>query len=474
MKNSILVIFSKQILLFSLLGLFFGLVVTQSIYSTTLYGFCIALLLVIFIFLYQTTLKISDIPFVLLLMLVSFLIKMILVFVFEHIMLNKIGIPFLSYRDDYVYDITSSEILKAWQARGVGFYSDVYFSTGFYSGYPNVSALAKFIFGDHYLAPRFANVFFSTLTVFFYFITVKKLTNDIKHVKLIAIIFAFSPVFIVYSSLQLKDTILIFFLSTLIYGTVSFYTKGFRLKYATLVVASMGALLFFRAAILLPYILSLIMIITLVDKGIGSKVKGIAWVGFIFISLYLLWEYLSSTDLLSMSGNDYFDSRFSSRDKKDVYSGSNDLSKLGMIAIILGPILVLLSFILPTPVYLQLDEFTNSVPYHYLPLIAYYAILPMACICFLYIIKNYKLYKVGLFLVIFIFLYKLGQAGSKSIFDSRQSLPAIYGAYLLLAYFNLDNNEVKRIWIRYRVIIIFIMIFVMFSFTFSRYILRSI
>lgn len=391
-------------------------------------------------------------------------------------MLSTIGIPFLSYKDDYVYDLTSSNILDNWNIRGIGFYSDVLFSTGFYSGYPNISALAKLLFGDHYLVPRFLNVFFSTLTVPFYFYTVSYLTDNKSLTKVITILLAFSPAFIVYSSLQLKDTILIFFVATLLYGTVQFLNKGIGVKNILIVALSMAALLFFRAAILLPYFVSLILATIVAREKFSNKsfqsLKGFLWIALVISAFYISWEYLYSSGMLALTGEEYFESRFSTRGEDGSYLGANDLGKLGVIAIFLGPLLALLSLFLPAPVYMQLDEASSTVPYHYLPLLGYYAILPMVCICLFYLIKNYRLNKIGLFLISFLILYKLGQAGSKSILDSRQSLPAIYIAYLLLAYFDLGNNDIKILWKRYRLLIILLLLIVMFSLTFLRYIIR--
>ena len=96
----------------------------------------------------------------------------------------------------------------------------------------------------------------------------------------------------------------------------------------------------------------------------------------------------------------------------------------------------------------------------------------MVCTCLFYLVKNYRINKIGLFLITFLILYKLGQAGSKSILDSRQSLPAIYVAYLLLAYFDLKQKDINILWKRYRLLIVLMLLVVMFSVTFLRYTIR--
>lgn len=477
MKSSILTIHNKNIFFFSVMGLFFGLIVNHEIYPVALYSIFIAFFLIIFLSLFQFFTKLKNIQFLLLVMTASLAVKIISIFFFEKLMIETSNIPFLSFKDDYIYDITSSDIANAWKTQGFGFYDDIKFGTGFYSGYPNISALAKFYFYDHYLTPRFLNAFFSTLTIPFYFYTINYLSENKNSNKTITIIFSFSPALIVFSSLQLKETVLIFFISTLLYGTVHFFIKGTSFKSIFLVALSMCALLFFRAAILLPFLVALL-ISLLISKenklhSKSRKIKNILWVTLVFLCFYYIWEYLYNTGLLSLTGEEYFDSRFSERGQLDSYQGSNDLGKIGIISILLGPFIALLSLFLPTPGYINFDEFSNTIPYHYFPLIGYYAILPMVCISLFYVLKNYSKTRSGIFIVLFLIAYKLGQAGSKSIFDSRQSLPAIYSAYLLLAYFNFKKNDLYILWKRYRVIVILIMLIVMFSFTFSRYLLRA-
>src|SRR5690606_2092895 len=169
------------------------------------------------------------------------------------------------------------------------------------------------------------------------------------------------------------------------------------------------------------------------------------WVVLLVVCFYVAWEVLYTTGLVDLTGGEYFDSRFSQRGAESSYQGGNDLSKLGVIAILLGPLLATLSLFLPAPVYMQLDSDAEVLPYHYFALIGYYAILPMVLISLLYVMKDYRVRKMGFFLVLFMLLYKLGQAGSKSILDSRQSLPAIYVGYLILAYFDLRNDGVVKL-----------------------------
>lgn len=475
MNNKILNLHNIYMLFFSFLCVLFGLLLNQTIYPVALYSALMIIVYIIFLYGYSLTVKLQTLPFLLILLFASSFLKVISVLILENIMIDKIGVPFLSYKDDYIYDLSSSNILEVWKVRGIGFYQDVDFSTGFYSGYPNFSAFAKYIFGDYYLVPRFMNVLFSALTIKVYFDTVGFITDSKEIKKITTILLAFSPVFIVYSSLQLKDTLLIFFLSTLIYGTISFYKKGINIKNTLIVVFSMIALMFFRAAVLLPYFVALMVSSVIVRKDISTKsniLKSLIWTSFIFIGFYIAWTYLYDASILALTSGEYVQSRFESRGNINSYSGTNDLGKIGIIGVLLGPLFAFLSLFLPAPVYINLDELSNLIPYHYLPLLEYYSILPIVVISLIYIIKNRNYNKIGLFVVLFLVLYKIGQSGDKSILDSRQSLPAIYAAYVLLPFFNYKNNEIALLTERYKYFIIVLMIVVLFSVTFLRYLIR--
>src|SRR5690606_10399755 len=204
-------------------------------------------------------------------------------------------------------------------------------------------------------------------------------------------------------------------------------------KSALLVAVSRCVLLFFRAAILLPFIIALLVAFLASKKGADAagfnKSAGLLWVVLLVVCFYVAWEVLYTTGLVDITGGEYFGSRFSQRGAESSYQGGNDLRKLGVVAILLGPLLAALSLFLPAPVYMQFDSDASALPYHYFALIGCYAILPMVFISLLYVMKDYRVRKVGFFLVLFMLLYKLGQAGSKSILDSRQSLPAIFVCY---------------------------------------------
>ena len=408
------------------------------------------------------------------LMAVTFIIKVITVFISAEILTDIVGIPFLSYKDDYVYDITSSEILKMWKTQGIGFYEHLKFSTGFYSGYPNFSALSKYLFTDSFYVPRLMNCLFSTFTVGIFYKTLGFYTDNVKN-RQFTILFAFSLVFIVYSSFQLKDTLLVFFLAVIIYCCVRFIALGMNFKVFVGLLLGSLFILFFRAATLLP-IYSALLLSYVFSKSINSrrfKVYDLISLILITIGFLHMWDFLNQIDLLIMNSNDYFDSRFSIAGSESALSGSNSLEKLGPLSLFLGPLYILFSLFLPTPLAISLDDIASSTNYHFIPTIQYYGILPMAIIAILFILKFRKVNRIGFFIVIFVLTYKLGQASSKSIFDSRQSLPAMYGMYLVLGFFNLSNPILLKLWNKYKYIVYLILIITTFSYSFLRVQIRS-
>lgn len=469
----LLFLHNKIGLIFSLIAIVFGLIIKSQLNDTSVFGLLTFVLLSALMLILSSSIQIKD-GFILKILFISMFVKILAVFIMEYILINYNGMPYLSFKDDYVYNSTSTDILDAWKNRGLGFYDDIRFSSGFYSGYPVFSAFSKYLFGDHYLIPRFMNVFFSTWTIYYFYKTLQYITSEYIS-RAATLLLAFSSVFIVYSSLQLKDIILVFFLSLLIYGTFSFLQKGFKIRYIYISILSIVFLLFFRAAILLPYFLAILLTYFITKQKNNSlfKVKNILGLTVIIVGFVYSWEFLHKFDVLNLNAGEYFNARLSIRGNDEAYSGSNDLTNLGSLAILAGPILVFFSLLLPTPVFVKLDEFSRSINYHYLPVIEYYAILPMALVGLLFVIRNYRYQRVGVFLVVFLLLYKIGQAGGKSIFDSRQSLPAIYITYLLLGYFNLDNPQIVKLWKRYKPIIIILMVVIMFGFTYGRIIIRE-
>ena len=279
------ILFKKQklyLVIFLIFSVLVSLVLQGKIEEFHIFGFlilfgCFYLSYLFYSFNHQSPYYIKS------LLIVTLLFKIAGVFIVAEILQQYIGIPFLSYKDDYTYQQVSSEIMKVWESRGFGFYTDVSFSTGFYSGFPNFSALAMYLFGDSYVVPRIMNCFFSTGTVWFFYKTIKDETSE-KITKQVTTLFAFSLAFIFYSSLQLKDTILVFLLSALIFYFSEFLRSGLKLKLLLGVTFFSILLVFFRAATLLPLLMSLLLTLFLTKE----KIIGLKTAYFLYLFLLVL------------------------------------------------------------------------------------------------------------------------------------------------------------------------------------------
>lgn len=411
--------------------------------------------------------------FILNLLSITFFIKVLFVFGMAMVLEERNDMPFLSYNDDYVYNEVAREILETWRARGFGFYQDVTFSTGFYSGYPNFSAASMWLFGENIFAPRIMNCFFSTATVWFFYKTLKLVEKEVFLVRAITTIFAFSLTYVFYASFQLKDSILLFFLGVIVYYVSLFLKKGISLNIIIALVVSCLCMLFFRAAVLFAVLISLVLTVAITKSSKRfSFFNYLALLIVIFGFLYG-WDQLKTLDLLIYDSEEYFASRLAVRGTEDALTGSTDLSNLGYIQVLLGPLYMLFSFFLPTPLSVQLTDGSEIFNYHFVPLIQVYSILPLSILGIVYVIKYRNFNKIGFFILSFVILYKLGQASSKSIFDSRQSLPALYGMnFMTIFYFRnrlLKNRNKNRI-IFFSVII---MMIVLFLFSFVRLFIRG-
>ena len=403
----------------------------------------------------------------------SLIIKVLFVLIIANYLQYSNSMPFLSYNDDYNYEWISSEIARRWESDGIGFYNDILFSKGFYSGYPNASALAKYFFGDTFYVPRIMNAVFSSLTVVIFYKTLLFFSTE-KFARIVSYIFCISSLFIFYASFQLKDTILLFLVSSLLYYLGGLLFNRFGLKNIIYVVVCSILLMFFRAATLFPIYLSLIVVFVFIrDRrfNLFSNTKLLLSLSLLLVAFIFSWKYLFFNDILPFDAFSYYDSRTNYEGRADSRSGSNSIDRLGILALFLGPLYVVLSVFLPTPVFVDIFTARGELNYSFIPLIDYYALLPLGIVAMVYVIKKQRNNKFFMFLFLFMLFYKLGQARSMSIFDSRQSLPAIYAIYVLIGLS--ERKDFFNFYKKYYKIIFAILVFVMISFSFVRIYLRS-
>jgi hypothetical protein len=398
---------------------------------------------------------------------ISFLLKILFVFIFAYLLSVINGIPFLSEKDDFNYNDTAVEIVSRWRDQGIGFYPDLRFSTGFYSGFPNISALFMYIFGDSIYIPRIANVVFSTLTVIFGYKTLRFEINK-RNSTFGATLIAFSTVFILYSSLQLKDTILLFLTCVVIFylSKTLFFSK---IKLGTIIVITLCLMLlvFFRAAIILPIAMAFIGSIIVTRKINIFKLKYLFMIGFISYLMLSLWGLFS--ELMIIENYDYyFENRLNSR--KDIQGiTGNKVSRLGEIIYFLIPIFIILGLFLPIP---SLVDIINSetINYHLIALLSYLILMPFSILAFFIIWKKRERYRIGVFFIFFIIFYKMMQSASISILDSRQSIPGIFFMILIIPYF-FENFDFKLY--RKLNLIFCISFFITISYTLIKYYIKQ-
>lgn len=476
LKNSTL-LFKREfqfLLLFLIYAVVVSLFLTGTIEDYHIYSF--VLLIPVFIVSYIFYLSNYKSPnFLRNLLIITTVLKICFVFIIAQYLELINGIPFLSYKDDFVYNSSAIDIVNRWNLKGIAIYDDIRFASGFYSGYPNLSALAMWIFGKSIYVPRILNVLFSSATVYYFYKTLK-LENAIIPARQVTTIFAFSLTFVFFAAFQLKDTVLLYIISVMIYFLSVYLKNGGSIKSILILITAGGSMLFFRAAAILPIMFALVFTLLLLRSIKFFSIRNILTLSLFTIGFIFLWNYLNSIELLNHEATGYIESRAEHMGTSKSRSGSNSLSNLGFLKYILGPIYLIFSLFLPTATVVDLNPNLTSLNYHYIPVIQYYAILPISIVGILAIIRKRTINKAGIFILFFILIYKLGQTGTKSIFDSRQSLPAIYGLYLILAY-SINNTQIdfsqnkkaKKII----AISVLLMLVVLFAFSFFRLTIRG-
>lgn len=133
----------------------------------------------------------------------TFLVRVIGIFIFYFTMTYDYGTLFSSGGDDSYYD------LRCWQlAQSFPFLKGVYIP--FHArGYYYIGSFLYWVFGHNILIPRFLNAFAASLTVIFLYSISKRILDE-KKARIAIYLFIFFPDLIWFSSLQLKDTLLIF------------------------------------------------------------------------------------------------------------------------------------------------------------------------------------------------------------------------------------------------------------------------
>lgn len=458
---------SNSVIVFLLLSIMGSLLLTGR-----LYVFHLSLFLLFFIYgftkiYYMMNLKTASKTFIINIFIISFVIKVLFVYVFYFILEYFVGMPFLTRKDDYQYYLSSSKIAEQWSVNGMYLVDNVMFSTGFYSGYPNLSAFLIYIFnGDPIIIPRIGNAFFSALTVILFY-KITKLFSREKEARLVAVIFMFSPIFITYSSLQLKDTVLLFLVSVIIYFLSKILLHKINIVSLSLLILFSGLIILFRAASLAPIYGGFIVIVlynTFNKTKFLNNWKNYFYGILILFGFYFIWSTLAKYGFVS-SIERYVESRSGFILHGDFEDSKIGLSKTNFSAFLGAPLFFMGSLFLPPFLIVSLPD-AETINYTFVGMLMHFSLLPFLIIAIFNTIKFRKDFLIPFFILIVFVFFKIGQANSVvSIFDPRQSLATIALMYLLLPmYFKKKRKKrVFNIIIVFSVIIIFVYAYVRLS-----------
>jgi hypothetical protein len=411
---------------FSIIGSF---LLTGTLYS---FHFSLIFLLLIFYlsyFFFHLNKFSSTKKFLWRLFYVSFVIRILFVFIFYWVFEYFLGHPFLTFKDDYVYSQISSQIAKSWKISGI--YFDL--SAGFYSGYVNFGAFLTYIFGgDSIIMPRIGNAFFSSLTVMVIYKNTMLFSKQ-SHARLVATLLVFSPLLITFSSIQFKDTLLLFITAVLIFNLSKMLVTGFSLLSFIYIFLFSILCILFRPANLVPVYAAFFIILSynlLIKHNFYKGIKNYL-ILFGIVSLFVYtWNWLSSLDYIS-SFQSYYDSRIVGL-QKDFSSTDVGLVGTSWAKFIGAPLLVGFSVFLPPTLIVSLPD-AETINYAFLGMITHFSLLPFLVLSIINVIRYRKKYVIPFFILLVIVFFKIGQAKSIiSIFDPRQSLATITCMYLLL------------------------------------------
>lgn len=369
----------------------------------------------------------------------SLFIRVVAVFIMGKILIHYNGMPFISDKDDYNYQMAAVEIMNRWKTSGFGFYDDIRFSSDSYSGFPNFSAALMYVFGTSFWIPRLGNAFLSSITVVVGYKLAKKYST-IESARFLGALLCLLPFTIIFSSLQLKDTLLLFFTVLALYSSSNILENKKIIKSIVLLTISIIGISFGRPATIVPIAggLVLMMINNLFSRNPGYVVFKILVLGAVVFLLILSYNYLSSLGFEAL--DNYFESR--SQNMRDLtIQDTNSKIKNYSIAEYLGsPLYILGGFFLPPALLIDLGE---SINYPTWGVLQHFAFLPFLIPAMFSCFFNRKQFPIPFYLLIVYLLLRIGQASSLfTVFSPRQSLGTVFVMYLMLPMF----HSIKRGW----------------------------
>lgn len=416
-----------------------------SLYTTYTEWIISILLVPIFAFvvkfwLYKTT-RYSDKQFVLSLIVGGIIIRVISIYCFSELLTFYNDIPFLSHKDDYLYNASAERISQRWHEYSeFKLYKDIYLGIGPYSGYPNISAMFMYIFGSHWWVPRVAQSVFSVITTTLMYGIARTYTDRTK-ARLVGIIATCSPLLITFSSLQLKDTFLLFFCILTLFSMAKILHRGFRIKYLVLLLAALPPIMFFRPASLFPLI---------IGPAIYSLLKSHKRFTAIIITLLVAyfaqytWVYISNSEFFMMN-EEFIESQADHMMNSDMSQSSARLANTSLVQLAGAPVYIIMSFFLPCPLLATLVG-AETINYTAFSLVFHTALMPFMIGGAWWIVKKRKedSFKTPFLILIVFILYKIGQSFSlMTLFSPRQSLMSLTLAILFIPCIPFDKISQK-------------------------------
>ncbi|MFB3885577.1 MAG: hypothetical protein ACE144_10140 [Thermodesulfobacteriota bacterium] len=240
----------------------------------------------------------------------AYIFRILFAVVIYYTLVNANGMPFTG-SDDLEYETVGREISSFWLSGYFGLPSKLYLP-GYSLGYYVVNGFFQYLFnilgGYHILAMRFLNVLIGALIpVYVHKITTRVFGNDVSGFSTYASFLY--PDLILYSSLQLKDIMIAFLFTAVIWQVVQYHQSGSKMRFMKILWTALliWGVYFFRY----PYALVLSLIVSLgillgfcINYGRKIGLKSTSLLGnlsVLFLVVLLIVTTLFFTGIFSLS-----------------------------------------------------------------------------------------------------------------------------------------------------------------------------
>ena len=370
----------------------------------------------------------------------ALLFRVIMVYAMSEILYHYNGMPFLSDKDDFVYNNAAINIMKRWQFMGFGFYEDLQFSSDSYSGFPNFSAALMSVFGTSHIVPRIGNAVLSSATVLISYLILKSF-SDKEKARFTTSILITLPMTMVFAAMQFKDTLLLFFIIIGVYASVNIIQNRKILFSILLLMVALIGCSFGRPAVIVPIILALLvsLIFGFLSKSKSNTIIKVLAILVVFYLALNAYQILHSMGFVSME--EYFDSRFEILSEGDIQDTSANIRNTSIATYLGAPLYIILGLFLPAPLIVQIEDILR---YDAWIVLAHYAFIPILIVSIWQSIINRNTSPTPFYIFLVYLFLRIGQANSiLTSFSPRQSLATLYLMYLLIPMYksNMKNWE---------------------------------